>query len=208
MSSRDKRDRKKYGRISSMYVSPTQIPIDPFNYTCPYCGKKMQYMTADEFYGHAVRSIDKFIVCKDCDVRGRVKKCADDIYFLISTPANRKTRLLRTEAHYYFNKLYENGIFSGQPTAYAWLTRCFGRQMFVKEVQCHIGEMNEQDLKTTIRITVKKLANYPDRFDEELQPFDKFESNYSDESNEVMETIRMLNQKIAVRKQRDAEAVS
>ena len=75
MSSMEKRDRKKYTNISRMYASATQLPIDTNNYPCPCCGKKMHYVNGEEMFGEGKGNRkDKYIVCYDCDIHGRVRE--------------------------------------------------------------------------------------------------------------------------------------
>lgn len=192
----EKRDRKKYTNISSMYASATQLPIDANHYPCPCCGKTMHYVTGAELFGQEKgNKKDKYIVCYDCDVHGRVREQYNGA-FLISVPAKRETRQLRNEAHYFFDKLYEYGIFMSRTNAYEWLTKCMGRKRCIKSTQYHIGEMGDDRLKMTIQVSVEKLAQHPEKCPERILPFGEKEGSYSASNRQILDTLNQLNLQI------------
>lgn len=197
MSSLEKRDRKKYTNISRVYASATQLPIDPNNYACPCCGKKMHYVNGVELFGEEKGAKkDKYLVCYDCDIHGRVREEYNGTY-LISVPAKRETRQLRCEAHYFFDKLYEYGIFADRSSAYAWLTGCMGRKRCIKTTQYHIGEMDDDKLKTTIRVSVEKLAEHPEKCPKKILPFGSQNGSYSMTNQRIADILDSLNLRIS-----------
>lgn len=196
MSSMEKRDRKKYTNISRMYASATQLPIDANNYPCPCCGKKMHYVNGEGMFGEGKGSRkDKYIVCYDCDIHGRVREQYNGA-FLISVPAKRETRQLRSEAHYFFDKLYEYGIFASRSSAYEWLTKYMGRKRCIKTTQYHIGEMDDDKLKMTIQASVEKLAQHPEKCPRQIHPFGSRYGSYSTSNQRILDTLKMLNLQI------------
>lgn len=90
---------------------------------CPYCGGKMRIVKAKE--------ADADVTYLECvnndamhDVRGKVTPSNDKFRFL-STPADKKLRYLRQEAHFYMNLCIRNEIFKSKSDAYAYLnTNC------------------------------------------------------------------------------------
>lgn len=196
MSSMEKRDRKKYTNISRMYASATQLPIDTNNYPCPCCGKKMHYVNGAELFGEEKGcKKDKYMVCYDCDIHGRVREQYNGA-FLISVPAKRETRQLRNEAHYFFDKLYEYGIFANRTSAYEWLTKTMGRKRCIKTTQYHIGEMDDDKLRMTIQVSVEKLAEHPEKFPERILPFGSRGGSYSMSNQQISDKLNALNVQI------------
>ena len=88
---------------------------------CPYCGGRTELRSADGIY-HDNRDGTMLYVCKNyprCDTYVRVRPGTMEP---IGTLANGRLRALRTEAHRYFNQLYERGIMSKRE-AYEWLSQ-------------------------------------------------------------------------------------
>ena len=196
MSSLEKRDRKKYGGMSREYRSRTKMVIDPSNYKCPCCGKVMEHLSAEETCAYVdERHKYTYIVCRACDVRGKVQT-KNGFFYLASTPVKRDTRGLRREAHYFFDKLYEFGIFPDRSAAYKWLTQCFGRNAEKKAAQYHIGEMDDDKLKVTIKISIEKLAENPDKCAKVIEPYKAMGGSYSETNEQLSEILRKLDASI------------
>lgn len=196
MSSLEKRDRKKYQRMSREYRSRTKMVIDPNNYACPCCGKTMEYISEEEMYGYT-DNLHKYsyIICRDCDIRGKVKQ-KNGFSFLASTPVKRDTRILRCEAHYFFDKLYEFGIFPDRNATYKWLTQCFGRDFGSQASQYHIGEMDSDKLKATIKISIEKLAEHPEKCTKVIEPYKAQGGSYSSTNEQLSEMLKKLDESI------------
>ena len=171
------------------------MAIDPRNYECPCCGKPMEYVTSEELYGCPDDRGHKYIVCKACDIKGRVRE-HNGFAFLVSVPAKRDTRTLRSEAHYFFNKLYEFGIFPDKAAAYGWLTECFGRKPGKKASQYHIGEMDNEKLKVTIKISIEKLAENPDKCAKAITPYNTYGGSYSSTNEYLSGMLKKLDETI------------
>ena len=112
------------------------------------------------FYGsYGLSAVEKFtfddrcIVCKNnprCDTYVRVRPGTMEP---IGTLANGRLRALRTEAHRYFNQLYERGIMSKRE-AYEWLSQMIGLPMS----KTHIGMMGEYYCELVIEESKKLLG--------------------------------------------------
>lgn len=104
---------------------------------CPYCGGKMTVRPANEI----IKGREGLLyVCENhpvCDCYCRVNKTENGSMHLISTPANRNLRALRSEAHYYLDKIVEAGIFKKNMDVYHYMN---SRHDFIGN---HIGNLRE-----------------------------------------------------------------
>ena len=119
---------------------------------CPYCGGRTELRSADGIY-HDNRDGTMLYVCKNyprCDTYVRVRPGTMEP---IGTLANGRLRALRTEAHRYFNQLYERGIMSKRE-AYEWLSQMIGLPMS----KTHIGMMGEYYCELVIEESKKLLG--------------------------------------------------
>lgn len=121
---------------------------------CPHCGSTMQLRSADGIYkdnpNHAM-----LYVCRQypkCDTYVRTHPGTT---IPVGTPANRELRLLRNEAHKYFDRLYLSGMMSKQD-AYRWLAN----QLQAPMSQAHIGYLSEYYCKQVIKASQELLLRY------------------------------------------------
>ena len=119
---------------------------------CPYCGGRTELRSADGIY-HENHKGTMLYVCKNyphCDTYVRV--CPGTM-LPIGTLANGRLRALRTEAHRYFNQLYERGIMTKRE-AYEWLSHMIGLPLS----KTHIGLMGEYYCELVIEESKKLLG--------------------------------------------------
>lgn len=132
--------------------------------TCPYCGATMVLRKASEIgMDYGSEDYNNMYVCRDypaCDCYCRTKK-KDGGIVLISTPANKKLRALRSMAHYYFDRLYKYGIFLNSDYAYGYITS----KLTTGNDKQHIGDMNEHACIIVINESIKLLAQNKGRFE-------------------------------------------
>lgn len=121
---------------------------------CPYCGSHTILRSADGIYIDN-SSNTQLYVCKNyprCDSYVRVHPGTT---IPMGTVANGELRALRTEAHRYFNQLYQRGPMTKQD-AYLWLAA----KLDAPQSQAHIGYLNEYRCKQVIEDCKKELAFY------------------------------------------------
>lgn len=105
---------------------------------CPYCGSNAVYKSADGIYKD--NSGNKMLyVCSnypECDSYVRV---IEGTKKPIGSLANKELRKLRSDAHYYFDKLYQNGYMTKEE-AYRWLADIIDSPYLAN---AHIGNMSD-----------------------------------------------------------------
>lgn len=117
------------------------------NMCCPKCGKQMN-LEKKQYQNSSYH----LLICNDCDIRAKVEKVGNKLY-LLSTPANRKTREMRAQAHRYIDALVKSNIMD-KATAYKYLNM----QLFGINANIHIGEC---DAPTCIMI-INEAKKYLD----------------------------------------------
>jgi hypothetical protein len=117
----------------------------------------------DDFLPHVkLHNVQKHMVCENypgCDCYCKVIPKGSQVR-CISTPANRKLRALRKEAHFYLQQLLDNGIYQDVNEAYQYLSTINGTDILGN---AHIGTMEEYGCKKTIRSLIEILHNNRDR---------------------------------------------
>lgn len=121
---------------------------------CPYCGGKVVFRSADGVYKE-----NKFqtmlYACSNypkCDAYVRVKPGTKKP---VGTLADAKLRALRTEAHFYFDQIYESGYMT-KTQAYQWLAYKVSAPLS----QAHIGYMREYYCQKVIEECRRWLAEH------------------------------------------------
>ena len=134
---------------------------NPSTMRCPHCGAAMILRSADGIYrdntGHAM-----LYVCRhypQCDTYVRTHPGTTTP---VGTPANRKLRALRSEAHRHFDQLYRSGLMSKQE-AYRWLAALLQAPLS----QAHIGYLGEYYCKQVIQASQDLIARAQRRTSEE-----------------------------------------
>lgn len=169
------RGRKKYLTVKQrnqmekvVYSNRSQVNrvIDLNNYCCPICGNIMRWKEAN----YSDRKDVYLLICGKCDVLGKARKERNGTIVLKSVPADKKTRDLREEAHYYFDILYKEKIFNSREQAYLWLAE----QIYSYDVGIrHIGEMNAEQCKRAIEVVKDCLAVNEHRLSHPVKPYKK-----------------------------------
>ena len=119
---------------------------------CPYCGSKAEYRLGTSSKGELNFNDPKeqFYVCSNypkCDTYVR----ADIHGKKRGSLANRELRRLRMMAHYLFDQLWLDGLMT-RTQAYNFLWKSMG----LPKKRSHIGEMNEENCRTLVRMMQKK----------------------------------------------------
>ena len=130
--------------------------------SCPYCGGRMLIKPAA--YIKSKYENQDYIVCENypvCDSYARVK-VNNGSYEMISTPANKRLRLLRKEAHFWIDKLIETGIATNYTVAYTMTSQ---RLSTTNGTRIHIGQCRELICEEVITACVNILSNNRNRFD-------------------------------------------
>lgn len=186
-SNRTKLIKKKMKFVNEI-TSDRYEEIDINECRCPSCNKKM------EITPHKYKSFLREASCETCDYKGKIttqKRKNGLTYFAwYATPADRNTRNLRDEAHYYFDKVVKERIFTNKETAYKWLVEA----LLMAETKCylyHIGYMNSAFCEKTIRLSVDVLYNNRNRLSEHIEVYNKPWS-YSKKNVDIMQKLEML----------------
>ena len=104
---------------------------------CPYCGSPIVFRSADGIYKHDGAASMLYVCSKypECDAYVRVYPGTK---IPMGSLANKDLRLLRIEAHRYFDQLFLSGIMS-KNEAYEWLAF----MLQAPPSQAHIGFLGE-----------------------------------------------------------------
>lgn len=142
---------------------------------CPYCGGSLVLKDSSEI---ETKYTGKFYVCMNypsCDTYCRAKLYNGE-WEMLSSPANKGLRLLRSEAHFWFSKLIELEICPDKESAYyfvsAGLSTFNGRKI-------HIGQCKEYVCKEIIKICVNAIYNNKDR----IEKFEGWHHTKADEES-------------------------
>lgn len=171
------KDRREYAKL----YSDVWIATEEKSPKCPYCGGKM--ILRDSSYVHSKHS-EMLYVCEnypscDCYCRTRLNNRGKRI--LISTPADKKLREFRREAHYYFDAVMNAGIYTDKTDLYNLLSS----RIILKDGQIlHIGECREYGCGQIIRECVNILYQNKDR----VKPFRRW-NNSKNETKEISDML-------------------
>lgn len=118
------------------------------NMCCPKCGKQM--VLEKKYYQNSTYLL---LVCSDCDVRAKVEE-RDHKLYLLSTPANKKTREMRAQAHRYMDAIINSNVMD-KSTVYKY----FNMQLFGYNGNLHIGECDAPTCSMIIS-EAKKILDF------------------------------------------------
>lgn len=105
---------------------------------CPYCGRPTEFVDSVEIYGV---SYGMMYLCRPCNAHVGVHKGTDRALGRIAT---RNLRMLKREAHKYFDMIWELGYMK-RSEAYSWLSNT----LEIPVEYTHIGMFSE---KTCTRV--------------------------------------------------------
>lgn len=131
---------------------------------CPYCGGTLILRSADGIY-YDNRNNTMLYVCShypQCDTYVRTHPGTT---IPVGTPANRKLRTLRSNAHRSFDQLYHSGLMSKQD-AYIWLAEL----LQVPLSQAHIGYLGEYYCAMVMEESRKLLEHHASVHQEHFAP--------------------------------------
>ncbi len=120
---------------------------------CPYCGRQIVLRSADEIY-HENPNHTMLYVCSrypKCDAYARVVPGTKSP---VSALANKSLRMLRSQAHYYFNQIFQYGLLT-KTEAYSWLAAVLD----LPSEEAHIGFMREARCLQVIEKSKEYLIN-------------------------------------------------
>ena len=120
---------------------------------CPYCGSPIVLRNADGIYKYKGQETMLYVCSKypECDAYVRVYPGTK---IPMGSLANKELRLLRIEAHRYFDQLFINGIMS-KNEAYEWLAWLLQSPLS----QAHIGYLGEYYCRQVIEECKRMLDN-------------------------------------------------
>ncbi len=149
------RETKAERAMQTEIQKPVQFPVK-----CPYCGASMVIKPSS--YVKSIHDAE-LLVCSnypDCNTYCQVEKNKKGRYLLLSTPADKKLREMRTEAHFYISMLIDNQIYERISDVYDMLIhRSSSGSLYMK----HIGECREYGCKEIIDICIRELAKHKDK---------------------------------------------
>ena len=191
--------KKKKRSNRDMGKSTLETPIDPHNFRCTYCGTRMQQKTEEDIYGRG-EGVDfmrlQYLLCPKCGAYCRTRKSNSKKVYLMSTPADKQTRLARIEAHYYFNMLYKYKVLPDRDTAYNWLSGVFGVAVIAPEHRKHIGELEKWQCEKVIVESLKKILENAENLKRPVFPYElEYGETYTSRNSEVRELIEKINKK-------------
>ena len=121
---------------------------------CPYCGSPVVLRSADGIYKHDGAETMLYVCSKypECDAYVRIYPGTK---IPIGSLANKELRLLRIEAHRYFDQLFLSGLMS-KNQAYEWLAF----MLQAPPSQAHIGYLGEYYCGQVIKECKRMLDNH------------------------------------------------
>lgn len=125
---------------------------------CPYCGGKAHLRDASSIY-HNFKYNGKMYVCENFPNCDSYVGCHPNTTKPLGRMANKKLRTMKSKAHYYFDPLWKNKVFSRKKSlshnrtiAYQWLAE----QLGLPESKCHIGLFDVDMCRKVIQICKRK----------------------------------------------------
>ena len=125
---------------------------------CPYCGGKAHLRDASSIY-HNNRRKGKIYICENFPNCDSYVGCHKNTTKPLGRMANKKLRTMKSKAHYYFDPLWKNKVFSrnkslshNRTRAYQWLAE----QLGLPESKCHIGLFDVDMCRKVIQICKRK----------------------------------------------------
>ena len=125
---------------------------------CPYCGGKAHLREASSIY-HNNRRKGKIYICENFPNCDSYVGCHKNTTKPLGRMANKKLRTMKSKAHYYFDPLWKNKVFSRKKSlshnrtrAYQWLAE----QLGLPESKCHIGLFDVDMCRKVIQICKRK----------------------------------------------------
>jgi len=126
--------------------------IDYSQMRCPYCGARVELRSSEGIYKTDMNEPQMLWVCTNYPECDAYVRCQKGTTYPLGELADGKLRALRREAHFYFDKLHQDGHIS-RIDAYKWLSA-----LLCKPVQeCHIGSLNDYHCKTVIKKSKEML---------------------------------------------------
>lgn len=122
---------------------------DYSNTRCPYCGRTVKYMTADNIYSNGDPE-QIMLVCTGYPECDSYVRCQTGTTIPLGSLANKSLRRKRIEAHKYFDRLFKQHIMEKQ-SAYDWLKK------ISLDGNGHIACMGEYACDQVIKETKKIL---------------------------------------------------
>ena len=125
---------------------------------CPYCGGKAHLRDASSIY-HNNRRKGKIYICENFPNCDSYVGCHKNTTKPLGRMANKKLRTMKSKAHYYFDPLWKNKVFSRKKSlshnrtrAYQWLAE----QLGLPESKCHIGLFDVDMCRKVIQVCKRK----------------------------------------------------
>ena len=146
---------------------------------CPYCNSKMELH--DGNYVNSKYKNQMRYVCTNypkCDTSARAQKMKNGNWYLVSTPADKKLRKLRNEAHFWMSKMVETGVFSGEQEVAFYVSN---KSMLCNGRRIHIGQCRDAACIDIIKICIEALYEHKGSFPK----FENFIGSYAKQDKEL-----------------------
>lgn len=119
--------------------------LDPH---CPIHKTTAECVTGAVIYPHRPDlAMKRFWRCTETNCTMRVG-CHPGGHVPLGYMCDARTRMMRIQAHDYFDKLWRGGAFEKRTHAYTWLAEKLG----VKVQRCHIGQFNAEQCAQVIKL--------------------------------------------------------
>jgi hypothetical protein len=117
---------------------------------CPYCSRPLELVTGARLYPDRTDLHHKpFWACFPCEAW---VGCHPGTTKRLGRVAKADTRALKRAAHSAFDKLWTSGHMT-RSAAYRWL----GQQLGLDKRDCHIGWMDDAQLRETVRLSHQRF---------------------------------------------------
>ena len=110
---------------------------------CQYCEQATELIDSSEIFGG--QSFGKIYICRSCNAYVGCHRGTDRSYGSVAKP---NLRLLRHQAHHWFDAIWKNKIKKSRYNAYSWLAL----RLDLNKDFTHIGFFNEESCKKVINL--------------------------------------------------------
>lgn len=142
---------------------------------CPYCGQSMVIKNGTEIKTRF--QDEQYFVCRnypECDCYCRTLTVKGNKHRLVSTPADKKLRIMRAEAHHYLEAVINLGLYSYDPEHQTTHVYCMINDKTGLSIRsiAHIGECREYGCRQVANACVEILYKRKDKI-KNYRPWEK-----------------------------------
>lgn len=133
----------------------SKVAVVPKPQICPFCGRSVKRVHSSQvFYNNNGNNDGFYYVCSGWPICSAYTKEDPILKKPTSTMADKKTRLKRQEAHYWFDQLHK-GYGMTKSEAYEWLAD----ELQIRRANCHIGLFDIKMCNKVISVVKEEIKS-------------------------------------------------